>query len=95
MNTSTEAYNKKVWAFLNKMKPGQRHKVNELCEAANKEKFIAAIKAWMYPLPYQGGLSFNADFSEFYMVHVPDQALKSLNNWLACMLSSRDHGTWE
>lgn len=67
MNPDSEAYRKKVRQFLDKMKPGQRYIVSEICEEENTEKFIAAVKEWMDAYPYQGGLSFNWDYSEFYM----------------------------
>ena len=62
---------KKVWDFLGKMKPGERYVINEVCETANREKFIAAIKEWMDQFPYQGGLNFNYDYSEFYKTFIP------------------------
>ena len=67
----TDAYKQKVWDFLNKMKPGQRYKVDDLAKTENRGQFITAIKEWMDKFPYQGGLSFNADFTEFYMTHLP------------------------
>lgn len=72
MNSATEAYKEKVWAFLNKMKPGERYVIKEICERENYKRFVACIKEWMDALPYQGGLSFNRDYSEFYMIHLPE-----------------------
>ena len=71
MNVATEEYKQKVWAFLNKMKPGQRYKVDDLAKTETKEQFIEAIKEWMGKFPYSGGLSFNSDYSEFYMTRLP------------------------
>lgn len=72
MNQDTDAYKKKVWSFLNKMKPGQRHIISDICEQENYDKFVASIKEWMDAFPYQGGVSFNHDYSEFYMTHLPN-----------------------
>ncbi|WP_297095544.1 hypothetical protein [uncultured Draconibacterium sp.] len=74
-----EAYKNKVWAFLNNMKPGDRYLISEICEKENETKFIACIKAWMDQMPWQGGLSFNADYTQFYMTHIP-MVFTSLQN---------------
>ena len=71
MNSATNEYKQKVWEFLNKMKPGDRYVIDEICERDNYETFVACIKEWMDSLPYQGGLIFNGDYSEIYMIHLP------------------------
>ncbi|WP_319228446.1 hypothetical protein [Draconibacterium orientale] len=80
MNLPLEAYKEKVWAFLNKMKPGDRYLISEICEKENEVKFIACVKAWMDNLPWQGGLSFNGDYTEFYMTRIPDIISNETNN---------------
>ncbi|WP_319502541.1 hypothetical protein [uncultured Draconibacterium sp.] len=80
MALSFEAYKKKVWAFLNNMKPGDRYLISEICEKENETKFIVCVKAWMDNMPWQGGLSFNADYSEFYMTHIPNVITNEINS---------------
>ncbi len=72
MCSVTNVYKQKVWVFLDNMKPGERYKIEKICERENYNRFVAHIKEWMAAFPYQGGLSFNHDYSEFYMTHVPD-----------------------
>ena len=59
-------YKKKVWNFLERMKPGQRLKVNDLATPETREDFIEAIKEFMASLPFNGHICFNHDYSEFY-----------------------------
>ncbi|WP_372775633.1 hypothetical protein [Mangrovibacterium sp.] len=66
MNTATIEYKQKVWQFLDKMKPGERKKVSMICEAENTDKFIASVKEWMDGKLFQGYISFNKDYTEFY-----------------------------
>lgn len=75
MKSAAKEYKQKVWDFLNEMKPGERYIIDEICERENNENFVDWIKEWMDALPYQGGLSFNHDYTEFYMSHLPESAL--------------------
>lgn len=77
MKPATIEYKQKVWQFLDKMKPGERYVVNKICEPENQEAFIECVKKWMDKLPYQGGLSFNHNYSEFYKSHLPVYVRKS------------------
>lgn len=79
MNSATDNYNSRVWQFLEKIPAGKRYKVDALAEEATKEKFVAAIKEYMTALPYDGWISFNSDFTEFYRTPaVPLEQLKKL-----------------
>lgn len=73
MNTAHSAYKQRVWAFLQKMKPGERFRIADICESDNSAVFIECIKDWMEKFPWQGGVSFNIDYTEFYMTHIPDK----------------------
>jgi hypothetical protein len=75
MNATTDEYKKKVWDFLAKMQPGERYVINEICERENYSQFVDCIKQWMDQVPWQGGLNFNHDYSEIYIIHLPEQAL--------------------
>lgn len=77
MKSAIEPYKQKVWDFLDKMKPGELCVVDEICEKENQTKFIVYVKFWMKQFPYQGGLTFNKDYSAFYMTHIPKVVLKN------------------
>ena len=80
MNSGTDNYNSRVWRFLEKIQPGKRYKVDDLAEEATKEKFVEAIKEYMRAFPYDGWISFNSDFTEFYKTPpVPVEQLKRQN----------------
>lgn len=69
MTETDEEYKKRVWRFLEKMKPDVCHTIESLAEVNTREKFIEAIKEYMDALPWQGWLNFNADFSRIYKIH--------------------------
>ncbi len=69
MNATTAAYNKKVWDFLEKIKPGKTYSVAKLAKPENRKQFIAAVKLYMDTWPWQGHISFNHDYSKFYKMH--------------------------
>ncbi|WP_372648236.1 hypothetical protein [Draconibacterium sp.] len=60
-----------VFGLLLGMQPGTRYKLSNICHKEHIGPFISLIKAWMDQMPWQGGLSFNADYTEFYMTHIP------------------------
>jgi hypothetical protein len=66
MKAATIEYKQKVWQFLDKMKPGDRKKISMICEPDNTDRFMASIKEWMHGKPFQGYISFNKDYTEFY-----------------------------
>ena len=71
----TEIYKKRVWEFLEQIPRGRRYKVAEQCKTQNRELFISAIKEYMAAFRYQGNITFNHDYSEFYkMDPVPTTA---------------------
>ena len=69
MNPSAEAYKKKVWHFLETMKPDPFYSVDKLAKPQNRKAFIAAVKEYMDNLPWQGWLNFNADYTKIYKIH--------------------------
>lgn len=69
MPETDEEYKKRVWQFLEKMKPDQAHKIESIAEDATKEKFIAAVKEYMDAFPWQGWLNFNSDYTKIYKIH--------------------------
>lgn len=69
MDTATIEYKQKVWQFLDKMKPGELHKIDRIAKPETRPDFIAAVKDYMDSQPWQGWLSFNADYTEIYKVH--------------------------
>ena len=69
MPETEEEYKKRVWQFLDKMKPDVCHTIESLAEASTRDKFIEAIKEYMCALPWQGWLNFNADYSKLYKIH--------------------------
>jgi len=62
-------YQRRVWDFLEKLEPNIWLKVNRQCKPENKELFISSIKLYMDSFPYQGFISFNKDYTEFYKTH--------------------------
>lgn len=77
MNPATIEYREKVWRFLDKMQPGDRYQVKSLCPENRQELFVEEVKNYMRRLPYNGWISFNHDFSEFYKSPpVPEDQLK-------------------
>jgi hypothetical protein len=64
-------YRKKVWDFLDKTSPGKRYTIDNLAKPVNREKFVAEIKAYMDTFPWQGGITFNHDYSKIYRVELP------------------------
>lgn len=66
MNSATIEYRKKVHRFLERMQPGERYKVAALATPDTRAKFLEEIKNYMRSLPYDGWISFNHDFTEFY-----------------------------
>ena len=66
MNNATIEYKRKVWDLLERMKPHERYKVARLTIPENREMFVECIKEYMRSFPYDGWISFNFDFSEFY-----------------------------
>lgn len=69
MNTLTIEYKRKVWQFLEKMKPGEVHIIDKIAKSETRQDFIAAVKDYMDSQPWQGWLNFNADYSKIYKVH--------------------------
>ena len=68
MNSATLEYKKKVWRFLENMKPEKRYSVDKIAKPENREALLAAIKEYMTSLPYDGWISFNSDYTQFYRV---------------------------
>ena len=66
MNNATIEYKRKVWDLLERMNPNERYKVARLALPENREMFVECVKEYMRSFPYQGWISFNFDFSEFY-----------------------------
>jgi len=58
-----QAYVDRVYALLRQMQPGHK-KIESLANADTKDLFIECIKQYMRETPWQGYLSFNADFTE-------------------------------
>ena len=69
MNAATDVYNKMVWEFLEKIKPGKTYSVDKLAKPENREQFVAAVKFYMDTWPWQGWITFNRDYSKFYKMH--------------------------
>lgn len=69
MNKVTIEYKRKVWQFLEEMKPDNTYTVAKLSKPENRKAFIAAVKEYMDSLPWQGWLNFNADYSKLYKIH--------------------------
>lgn len=68
MNAATTAYNKKVWDFLEKIKPGKTYSVAKLSKPETREQFVEAIEEYMRTWPWQGHITFNHDYSKFYKI---------------------------
>ena len=66
MNKNDSDFKKKVWEFLDNIKPGVYHDINTLCIPENKTKFISSVKSYMDAKIWQGWLSFNIDFTKLY-----------------------------
>lgn len=71
MAPKLDDYTKKVWSFLDNMKIDKRYSVSNLAKSENHEKFIQAIKDYMDTWPWQGGVTFNHDYSKLYKIHTP------------------------
>ena len=69
-----------VFVLLMNMQPGTRYRLVDLCHKDHTEPFIACVKAWMDNMPWQGGLSFNATYSEFYITHIPNVIANEINS---------------
>lgn len=66
---ASDEYKRAVWHFIEEIKPSNRYtieKVHSSFKPENKQHFIDALKEYMLGFPYDGGISFNADFSKFY-----------------------------
>lgn len=67
MDKENRIYRLKVWEFLDNMAPGDCYVIENITIPGNKQKFVAAIKAYMdVTEPFQGWLSFNHDYSKIY-----------------------------
>jgi len=69
MNAATVEYKRKVWEFLETMKPDVTYSVSKLAKPENRSAFITAVKEYMDAWPWQGWLSFNKDYSKIYKIH--------------------------
>ena len=69
MNAATVEYKRKVWEFLETMKPDVTYTIARIAKPENREAFVAAVKEYMDMWPWQGWLSFNADYSKLYKIH--------------------------
>lgn len=69
MNPATIEYKRKVWQFLETMKPEVSYTVEKLSKPETRNNFIAAVKEYMEAMPWQGWISFNADYSKLYKIH--------------------------
>jgi hypothetical protein len=69
MNSATIEYNRKVWEFLETMKPDVTYSVSKLAKPENQGAFITAVKEYMDTRPWQGWLSFNKDYTKIYKTH--------------------------
>ena len=65
----TIEYKQKVWQFLDTMKPDGAIVVAHKTKPETREDFISAVKEYMDKMPWQGWLSFNADYSKIYKIH--------------------------
>ena len=75
MNEILDEYTKQVWDFLDNMKLEEKYSISNLAKPENKEKFIQAIKLYMETYPWQGGVTFNHDYSKVYKLPFPDRQL--------------------
>jgi hypothetical protein len=66
MSVAVTEYKQKVWLYLDRMKPGQRFKIEDLSKDETRDQFVEAIKEFMDSFPYQAQLSFNHDYTEVY-----------------------------
>lgn len=69
MNQPTIEYKKKVWQFLETMERDKTYTIAKLAKRETREAFITAVKEYMDTWPWQGWLSFNADYSKIYKIH--------------------------
>jgi hypothetical protein len=77
MNSISIEYKRKVWGYLERLQPGERRKISALSAPENRENFIECIKEYMCSFPFDGWISFNHDFSEFYKsTPVPDEQIQ-------------------
>ncbi len=72
MNPKLLDYKRRVWLFLENLKPGNTYTVAKLSTPETRDKFVAAIKEYMDSLPAQGFVTFNSDYSKFYRITPPD-----------------------
>ena len=72
MDYKEQEYRQNVWAFLRDLQPDVTCEVQAMCKPENCELFIQCVKWYMDTTPWQGWLSFNADYTKFYKVHPID-----------------------
>lgn len=64
-----QVYKRRVWEFLERIEPGQMYVVDSQCKPENRALFVQSVKDYMDAMPWQGWLSFNADYTKFYKIH--------------------------
>nr|WP_319266002.1 hypothetical protein [uncultured Draconibacterium sp.] len=69
--SSLNDYTKQVFAFLDKTIPGKKYTIAKLAKQENREKFTNTVKLYMDSFPWQGGITFNHDYSKIYRVELP------------------------
>lgn len=67
-----QQYRKKVWDYLRAMNPDSAVEISSVCTTETREQFIECIKMYMDCTPWQGWLSFNANYTKIYKVHPID-----------------------
>lgn len=75
MNThppTTDAYEQKVYDYLNSLKYGESFFLNEKVEAKNLDKFTEIVKKYckyhveQKTVPYMNGIGFTNDYTEVF-----------------------------
>lgn len=71
MNSPTIEYKKKVWRWLEALKPEEPVVLETVAKEETRADFVEAIKEYMRSLPYDGWISFNDDFTKIVRHRAP------------------------
>lgn len=76
--TLPDEYTETVFEFLDQAKPDQTFVIEKITKAANRPKFIEAVKLYIQYYPFGGGVEFNTDYTKIRKFEIPEEAIKAL-----------------
>jgi len=77
MRTGDE-YTESVFEFLDNAEVDKSFTIENLVKAANRERFIEAVKLYISSYAFGGGWEFNTDYTKIRKFEIPEEALKGL-----------------